>query len=61
MCLWAPSRLQLPEMTTGRALYSRDDVLRIAIAPTVAYRRKSCYIRIWADGRDRDRKVASSV
>ena len=40
-------------MMIGRALYSWDDGLRIAIAPTVAYKRKSWYIRILADGRDR--------
>jgi hypothetical protein len=46
-------------MTTGRALYSQNNMLRIAMAPTIAYRRKSYYIRIWANGRDR--KVALSL
>jgi hypothetical protein len=40
VCSWAASCLQLPEMTMGRTLYSQDDGLRSAIAPTVAYRRK---------------------
>jgi hypothetical protein len=52
-CLWAASHFQLPEMTTGHALYSWDDGLRIAIALTVAYKQKSWYIRYWADGHDR--------
>jgi hypothetical protein len=41
-------------MMIGRALYSQDDGLKIAIAPTVAYKRKMCYIRNWlADGHNR--------